>query len=212
MNLREDLAELLRVALEKVPETGGLDEARLRATEDRLGRKLPASLWTFYGVAGQVVPVMESYHAFVSADALRCEGDALILCRGHQSQAAWAIPSLQLHEADPPVVQRDHDSAPWRSHSNACSLFLVNMTCWQLVNSMPSMGSTDIGIGTVSRLRKRLRVVGAAFGCDMMSFVNAGRGLLGCALLEQNRLYLSARDDDSLRHLESEVGVELDWA
>jgi hypothetical protein len=210
--LEDDLKEMVRAAVGMVPRQAGADEVDVRSTELRLGTALPPILRRFYVATGQLPAVMRSFHTFVPLHLLEFHQDGLVFCRDHQDQIFWATLRSEVEAEDPPVVQGQRNSSTWYPHSKKTSTFLVNMACWQLVNGMPSVASASLEPGTVSTLRKHMRVVSAAFGFDMISFVAVREGLLASALLNIGRVYIAGRTDEALRIIEGATGIELDWA
>jgi hypothetical protein len=209
--LKETLRQLAVAALGQVPQSAGVPDGAIIEAERALGVSLPATLREFYRTLGSLPEVMSSHHQFLPIQSLAMRQDGLVFCREQQGQMAWAILATDLGAADPPVVQGQHGSNQWDEHCSALSVFLVNFSCWQLLNSMPSMGSAQLGSMTVTTLRKSLAVVGASFGFNMISFVGSETGVLASALLDTDRLYVGARSDAALQALDNKLDVDLDW-
>jgi len=202
---------MIATGLERVPSRAGVDESSMLATEHRLGRSLPQMLRDFYRTVGQLPEVMGSHHKFVPVESLEISNGGLVFCRDRQDEMFWALLEADLGEADPPIVQGQPELAEWHAHCKSSSVFLANFCCWQLVNAMPSMGSSPLGDGTIRALRKHMRVVGASFGFDMLSLVGADAGVLASILLSIDRLYVGARSDAGLEHFQERCGIDLDW-
>jgi hypothetical protein len=209
--LATTLKELVTTALGHVPQSAGVPDPSILETERRLGAGLPPPLRDFYGMVGQLSEVTQSHHRFVPIGSLEIIHGGLVFCREQQDQMSWAVLEKDLSLPDPPVVQGQHDVDQWDQHCSAASVFLINFCCWQLVNSMPSIGSTELGPTTLRTLRKHLTVFGASFGFNMLSFISAEAGLLASVLLDIDRLYVGARSDTALQKLQQASSIELDW-
>lgn len=208
--LEAKLKELVVAALGQVPQSAGVAEATILQAERNLGARLPPPVRAFYATVGGLPAVTESHHQFVPIESLAVSNGGLIICREHQDKMFWALLDKDLALSDPPVVQGQHDVNRWDHHCAAVSVFLVNFCCWQLVNSMPSIGSTQLADGTVREVRRHLRVVSATFGFNMLSFVGVETSLLASALLDIDRLYVGARSDIALQQFQKTSGIELD--
>jgi hypothetical protein len=206
------LGDLLIAAYGDVPLSSSVDERLIVDAEQRIGASLPGPLRDFYRIAGKSPAVMTAYHQFVPVGELEISDAGLVFCRAHQQEIVWGVWAEELTAPDPRVIQGPPRLSGWREYCKLVSMFLINFSCWQIVNSMPSMGSTRLGPTTIKKLRKQMRVVAAAFGYDMISFVSLERGAVGSILLNLDRLYLAARDDASLGQLERSLGLDLDWA
>jgi hypothetical protein len=205
------IEELVQAALGAMPSKAGVEIGEVARAEARLGFGLPAELRAFYASVGCLKAVMDSFHVFVPIQSIVLAHEAISFCRDHQGGAEWAILKADCSAPDPPVRYGFASRKDWAEQTQPSTRFLTNMTCWQLLNSMPAMGWVKLEAGTITGLRRHTRVVGAAFGSDMISFVNVERGVLGSALLNIDRLYLASRSDTLLQEFESRVGLELDW-
>ena len=82
----------------------GYDEATIKAAEERLGVRLPATLRNFYLAWGERRDLTRTTHPLFSPLELQVRAGALIFWA--ENQAVWCrgIPLAALEEIDPPVV------------------------------------------------------------------------------------------------------------
>lgn len=210
MTFEEKLRLLVRTGLGHEPRASGALETALRSIEVRLGVELPTPLRIFYTLAGETAEVMTSHHVFVPVEELVRQKDALVFCYENQRAMFWGVLWSTLRVPDPPVVQGQPGVDQWWDECRELSTFLLDFTCWQLVNAMPELAVAKVGDGTITKLRKSLAVVSASLHHNMATMASEENGILVSVLLDPELLYVGAQNETALVRFSRQVGIELD--
>jgi hypothetical protein len=210
MEFGEALSCLVRAAFGEVRPSMGVPETGIVGTENRLGTNLPRILKEFYSIGGRAPEIMEANHHFVAIDQLQFRNDGLMFCQENQNQMFWGVLRKNTKLDDPPVVQGQPERDDWFDECPRLSTFLLNHSCWQLVNSMPAMGLAKYRWSLARKLRARMVLASAGVDYNMASFAWEGGRVLVCMLLDSQKVYVGAQSDAELEDFGRGLGVELD--
>jgi hypothetical protein len=109
----------------------GYDEATIRATEVRLGLRLPITLRNFNRAWGRRKDLAKLAYPLLAPDYLEVREETLQFWVENQAILYWGIPRAAVEEVDPPVVVDDTLSGPelhWEPSHAHLSSFLDDIT------------------------------------------------------------------------------------
>lgn len=196
------------------PESGqptGCTDQEIAEAEKRIGKNLPKVLKRFYAAFGKLDLVMRSHDRFVGLEKLETTGGALTVCIEHQDQMSWVVRDANLGQDDPPFFQRQPESTEWFPMKANLGIFLVTESAWQLVNGLPSSAVCALETNTAIALRKTMKLAAKQMGYGHTCYVDSSRGIVALALLDPQKLYVAARDDETLEDLQTRSGLSFDW-
>lgn len=126
-------AELIERHLGRKPRpSDGSSEAEISRAESRLGLQLPASVRSYFRIAGNLAELNRSHNQLFALSELIVEDGFLIFMEENQAVVRWGIRISQLPNVDPEVWQQVNSKPPrWYSEEIKFSEFIVGMFDWQ---------------------------------------------------------------------------------
>lgn len=210
-SLGEDLVRLVRVAMGGAPPDAGIADQVLDAAARKLGVPLPGPLRLFYRTVGGITAVMDAYQHFMQPHTLARQNGALRFCDENQVVVFWSVLEANLRLEDPPVHQGNPEEKVWYEDCRSLRSFLVNMTCWQLICSMPSAAVCGTSPKELRALRARLHPLTRPEDYEVQSFIDEPHGLLACLVSSAGEMHLAGKTDDDLERLARDTGVGLSY-
>lgn len=222
--MRECLALINSYIIEK-DHIKKVSDEEFKQTESRLGIRFPQPLMEFYRIFGNNVDVLNAYFQFERLEDIKIENNAVVFCHGHQAQRTFGIllsdinnenPPLIEYKGNPPVSMMNFGGNEWYSACRLSTSFFVNITCWQVVNFLPSVARVKIVEDKLrSTVEKNLKPIShensIALGFNFYSFYDRGNKILASYARDLGELYLASEDDCYLKKFKSESKMKLDW-
>ncbi len=219
MDIMNDMKECLEIINSFVDNVNGLSavsDDEIEEAANGLGVNFPKPFFEFYKLFGNNTEVLNSFFQFERLEDIKKENDAVVFCYEHQAQKTFGILLKDFNKENPPVKFVNAGDSEWCSACMISTSFFVNIACWQVVNSMPSVASIKI---VEDKLRRKIEEYlspisnekSIALGFNFYSFYNKERKILASYARDLGELYVASEDDCFLNRFESESGLELDW-
>lgn len=181
-----------------------------------LGIKFPKPFIEFYSYFGHNEQVLNAYYEFEKIGDFKIHNDALVFCYGHQKESLIGVLLKEIEKEDPTIKKTFLGYDEWYSECTLSSKFFVNIACWQVINTMPSIAMTRIDEDKFTeKIEEYLKPISEDksifLGYDSFSYYNKEKNLLACYLREAEEFYIASEDDSYLYDFEEESGMDLDW-
>jgi hypothetical protein len=219
MDIMSEMKECLEIINLFKDNSDGLNKISdndIEETANRLRVQFPKPFVEFYKIFGNNTEVLKSFFEFERLEDIKIKNDAVIFCYAHQAQKTFGILIKDLNRENPPVKFVNAGDTEWCSACMISTSFFVNIACWQVVNSMPSVASINIAEDKLKcKIQEYLFPISneksIALGFNFYSFYNKEKKLLASYARDLGELYVASEDDSFLNKFESESGLELDW-
>lgn len=193
----------------------GLANEPLAAAEGRLSLVLPEPLKDFFAVAGASRDLLNADYRILPPEKLRVDGEHLIFCEENQGLEDFGLPleAVRAAEPNPRVDVRPKRAPRWTVEASALSAFLLGMTAWQVVLSLPEKARCPFPERELQKLRAFFEAVGAAevrLGGHRFGLVDRKNSIVAAYLHNTETLYVGSPREDVLDQLEQQAGLELE--
>jgi hypothetical protein len=194
----------------------GFELQHIRAAEERLSIRLPLALCEWYALAGRRADVWSCQDQFLEPEAIRIEGEKLIIYVENQSVVKWGISldALRLREDPAVYVSDQNDPEEWFEEAPSVSIFalsqmLLGVKFSDSTTFTANGEATDKGLAVISRNYERLDFPDLHWPPYPSRFYG-GHDLL-IETEADSWIWVSARNQDSFRlavECVSSAGVE----
>lgn len=197
MNHHEhDYAELLGLLGGGGASGDGIPESEIDAAENVVGMRMPASLRTFFRLAGRTAHLAQAYVRLLQPHAWRIEpGTAVFMEEDHAVTLYGISTDLNTPDDPPTLATLNTDDLDWFEVCSRVSDFIKVMLCWAATS------------GEILRFRREMRAppdianrldpqwafVGRIGVSDMRAYIQQGRVLCHLDDLAGSRLVVAAR-------------------
>lgn len=190
-----------------------LDAFRNQITEEKavdnlieLGTKngfeTPEAFLDFYRHFGNDGDFLSAYYCFDKVEEVCVEESSLMFGYTHQYASRLGIPTADLNTANEEICE-----VPLK-------IFLFHIAVWQVMNTNSAMAAVEMGKRKFDMFMKK----GTRYFHDSELFTKDNRyraayykNVLMCYIIEEELLYVSAKEDDELHEFEETFKLDLDW-
>lgn len=166
------------------------------------GFETPETLLDFYRHFGNDREFLSAYYCFDRVEQVCVEDGTLMFGHTHQYASRLGIPTASLNTANEEICE-----APLK-------IFLFHMAVWQIMNTHIAMAAVEMGKRKFDMFMKK----GARYFHDSELFTKDSRfraayykNVLMCYIIEEELLYVSAKEDEQLHEFEETFKLDLDW-
>lgn len=196
----EDLYKKLDVFREHITEKKTVDNLIELGTKN--GFETPEALLDFYRHFGSDGDFLSAYYCFDKVEEVCVEESSLMFGYTHQYASRLGIPTADLNTANEEICE-----VPLK-------IFLFHIAVWQVMNTHSAMAAVEMGKRKFDMFMKK----GARYFHDSELFTKDSRfraayykNVLMCYIIEEELLYVSAKEDDELHEFEETFKLDLDW-
>jgi len=148
-------------------------------------------------------------------EKLRVDGTHLIFCTENQGLEEFGIPleELQAAEENPNVDVRPKNAVKWFGEAGSLSAFLLGMTAWQAVLSLPEKGRCPFPQKQLKKLLAFFEPVGGPdvrIGAHRFGLVDRTNGIVAAYLYNTESLYVGSSRDAALEALEKKSRLDFE--
>lgn len=196
--------------------TNLLDINLIQKQEKQCVVSFPEAMFDFYLHFGNDRKVLSSYYIFDEITNVRVENSALTFGYKHQGSARLGITLEKLNGKFQAISWYSTEWEEWFSEGSAFpESFFLNIACWQVLNTMPSIvkihiSQTEFETIVNSHFQYFSKDTVYLEGYNIVSVYS--RDILGCYVKDNEDLYLGTqKDDEILEECEEKLNLDFDW-
>lgn len=193
--------------------TNHVDISVIEEKQKELKVKFPQAMVEFYIYFGNDEEVLSSFYVFDKVRDIRIEYDAVSFGEKHERYGRLGIQIEDLGTDDEAICWYSYDKKKWYLEESEINIFFFNIASWQVLNTMSAVAKVCLP----EEEFKQLVGTDLKYLSDDELFLLGdiipiyGNGVLGCYLVDDEELYLGAKEDDILEKYEEVFGLDLDW-
>lgn len=186
----------------------GIDAAKIKAVEEKLGLTLPGSLVDFYLLAGMHEAMSNGMNHIFRPGTLHVEAGMLVFCTENQQCFDAGVRTIELSQDDPPVYEQNAGDSEWYLASKRLSDYLLVTFCWQACNTSKCYSETTATQTQIEHIRKAMNT--AVFGVDPKNDTVGfwDKDIVGLLFTESRSAYFAAHSDERIEAFCSKLKLE----
>lgn len=173
-----------------------------RKLEEENGIVIPEALVSFYRHFGNDKNFLLAYYCFDNAEEVCVENNELMFVYSHQYASRFGIALKSLNTGHEEVCE------------TPLKVFLFHIAVWQIINTRIAMAAVEMSKRKFDSFMKK----GPQYFSDSEVYTKDSRfraawykNVLICYIIEEETMYVSAKEDEELNEFEETFKLDLDW-
>lgn len=184
-----------------------------------LGIVFPEPMIEFYEFFGNNDEVLEAFHKFAQINEITIKYDGVVFAQWSTGKGMFGIvindmPPVKVNPMGQNQVSAYYkEKNKWFAESISCARFFLNISYWQILNTLPYMGTVKIKESALDNSLGGLTIVSGEKqlykGYSIYSYFNTEKKLLACYFPSAQLLHVASMEKINLEKFENETGLKL---
>lgn len=185
-----------------------------------LGITFPEPMIEFYEFFGNNYKVLGTFHKFASINDICIKNDGLVFSQWSTGKGMFGILINDMPPLNVSLMGRNRVSAyyndknKWFADSISCARFFLNISCWQVLNTLQYRGTVKVKESIIDNSLGGLTIISEEKqlykSYTFYSYFNTEKNLLACYFPSGQLLHVASMEELSLVKFENDTGLKLE--